>query len=85
MEKLQNRFSTNITVSLWGGLQGMDSYKKSPPYTVENHQLANNLNVFHFRFERPTFTSLTSSKSETPVPHATPQPTLWPPTCIQDL
>src|SRR4029434_7337934 len=71
-EKLKNRFSANDPASVWRGLQDITNYRKSSPHSMENPQLADDLNVFYFRFEHPPFTPLTRSNSDFTQPSAPP-------------
>src|SRR4029434_3181097 len=57
-EKLKNRFSANDPASVWRGLQDITNYRKSSPHSMENPQLADDLNVFYCRCDHPTFTPL---------------------------
>lgn len=41
---------------MWRSLQNITNYRRPAPHTTESHQLANNLNVFYCRYEKPTFT-----------------------------
>ena len=48
---------------MWRGLQDITNYRKSFPHSMENRQLADDLNVFYCRFDHPTFTPLIHSNS----------------------
>ncbi|KAI2643773.1 putative RNA-directed DNA polymerase from transposon BS [Labeo rohita] len=55
-EKLKKELSANNPTSVWTGLKNITMYKKPPPHSVENQQLADKLNVFYCRFEKPRLT-----------------------------
>ncbi|KAK3549510.1 hypothetical protein QTP86_002481 [Hemibagrus guttatus] len=58
-EKLKKQFSANDPAAVWSGLKNITNYKTSAPCSVVNQQLADNLNVFYCRFEKPSLTPLT--------------------------
>ncbi|KAI2661499.1 putative RNA-directed DNA polymerase from transposon BS [Labeo rohita] len=68
-------------------------YKKPPPQSVENQQLADDLNVFYCRFEKPRLTPDSRSDlhfTHSPTPPATPlppSPTAQPvlEVCVEDV
>ncbi len=49
--KLWIQFSCIDSASVWKGLKEITNYKTPSPSTVENQQLADDLNEFYFRFE----------------------------------
>ncbi len=55
--KLRNKFSSSDSASVWKGLKEITNYKTPSPSTVENQQLADDLNEFYCRFEKTPFTS----------------------------
>ncbi len=46
-EKLKKERSANDPASVWTGLRNITMYKTPPPQSVENQQLADDLNVFY--------------------------------------
>ncbi|KAI2654010.1 putative RNA-directed DNA polymerase from transposon BS [Labeo rohita] len=52
-EKLKKELSANDPTSVWTGLKNITMYKKPPPQSVENQQLADDLNVFYCRKQKP--------------------------------
>ncbi len=62
-EKLQIQLSSSDTTSVWKGLKDITNYKTPSPSTVENQELADDLNEFYCRLEKTRFT-----------PPATPSP-----------
>ncbi|KAG7458317.1 RNA-directed DNA polymerase from transposon BS, partial [Solea senegalensis] len=74
-EKLKNRFSANKPASVWRGLQELTNYRRPSPHIAANRELADDLNVFYCRFEKPTFTPITRSNIKQPSsPPAPPSP-----------
>ncbi len=55
-EKLRRDLSANNPASVWTGLRNITKYKTPPPQSVENQQLADDLNVFYCRFEKARLT-----------------------------
>ncbi len=55
-EKLRIQFSSSDTASVWKGLKDITNYKTPSPSTVENQQLADDLNEFYCRSEKTPFT-----------------------------
>ncbi len=51
-DKLRNKFSSSDSASVWKGIKDITSYKTPSPSTVENQQLADDLNEFYCRFEK---------------------------------
>ncbi len=60
-EKLKKELSANDPASVWTGLRNITMYKTPPPQSVENQQLADELNVFYCRFEKARLTPSTRS------------------------
>ncbi len=85
-EKLRRDLSANNPASVWTGLRNITKYKTPPPQSVENQQLADDLNVFYCRFEKARLTPSTcpdlhSTHSPTPPPpplQPPPSPTILP-------
>ncbi len=77
-EKLKKELSAkNDPASVWTGLRNITMYKTPPPQSVENQQLADDLNVFYCRFEKVRLTPSTRSDlhfTHSPSPPATPLP-----------
>ncbi len=71
-EKLKKSFSENNPTSVWRGLKDITNYRRPSPHTVETHQLADDLNVFYCRFDKPSFTPLTRSVSNIKQPPTPP-------------
>ncbi len=55
-DKLRIQFSSSDTASVWKGLKDITNYMTPSPSTVENQQLADDLNEFYCRFEKTPFT-----------------------------
>ncbi len=49
--KLRIQLSSSDSASVWKGLKEIPNYKTPSPSTVDNQQLADNLNEFYCRFE----------------------------------
>ncbi len=64
--KLRNKLSSSDSASVWKGMKDITSYKTPSPSTVENQQLADDLNEFYCRFEKNTI--LTSCNPPLPPP-----------------
>ncbi len=56
--KLRNKFSSSDSASVWKDMKDITSYKTPSPSTLENQQLADDLNEFYCRFEKTSFTPL---------------------------
>ncbi len=54
--KLRNKSSSSDSAPVWKGRKDIASYKTPSPSTVENQQLADDLNEFYCRFEITPFT-----------------------------
>ncbi len=65
--KLNNKFSSSDSASVWKGMKDITSYKTPSPSTLENQQLANDLNEFYCRFEKMPFTPPATPLSPTPA------------------
>ncbi len=68
--KLRNKFSFSDSASVWKGLKDITNYKTlppppPPPSTVENRQLADDLNELYCSFEKTPFTSPATPLSPT--------------------
>ncbi|KAL0147490.1 hypothetical protein M9458_057205, partial [Cirrhinus mrigala] len=66
-EKLRNKFYSSDFSSVWKGLKVITNYKTPSPSTVENQQLADDLNEFYCRFEKTPLTPPTTLLSPTPA------------------
>ncbi len=47
--KLRNKLSSSDSASVWKGMKDITSYKTPSPSTLENQQLADNLNEFYWK------------------------------------
>ncbi len=65
--KLRNQFSSSDPASVWKGQKDITNYKTPSPSTVENQQLADEMNEFYCRFEKTPFTPPATSLSPTPA------------------
>ncbi len=65
--KLRNKFSSSDSASVWKGMKDITSYKTPSPSTLENQQLADDLNEFYCRFEKTPFTPPATPLSPTPA------------------
>ncbi len=59
--KLRNKLSSSDSASVWKGVKYITSYKTPSPSTLENQQLAGDLNEFYCRFEKTQSTPATPS------------------------
>ncbi|KAL0161486.1 hypothetical protein M9458_045211, partial [Cirrhinus mrigala] len=66
-KKLRNKFYSSDSSSVWKGLKVITNYKTPSPSTVENQQLADDLNEFYCRFEKTPLTPPTTLLSPTPA------------------
>ena len=82
-EKLKNQFSANDPASVWRGLRNITNYKSPSPPSVENQQLADTLNAFYCRFEKPRLTPHTRPDVHFTHPPSPPATPLLPPSAIQ--
>ncbi|MCJ8747486.1 hypothetical protein PDJAM_G00154020 [Pangasius djambal] len=76
-EKLKKQLSSNDSTSVWKGLKAITSYKTPFPSTEANRHLAEDLNEFYCRFEKPRLTPRTRSDHLTTQP-SSPSPSLPP-------
>ncbi len=65
--KLRNKFSSSNSASVWKGMKDITSYKTPSPSTLENQQLADDLNEFYCMFEKTPFTPPATPLSPTPA------------------
>ncbi len=70
--KLKNKFSYRDSASVWKGLNDITNYKTPSPSTVENRQLADDLNEFYYRFEQTPHTRPEHLSTQPLTPPATP-------------
>jgi len=88
-EKLEKKFSANDPSSVWRGLEVLTNYKRPSPPTEDNHRLADDLNVFYCRFDKPTSTPPNCSIIEQSPPLSdSPLPSNPPPAlriCEEDV
>ncbi len=68
--KLRIQFSSSDSASVWKGLKEITNYKTPSPSTVENQQLADDLNEFYCRFEKTPFTPPATPLSPSPYCNA---------------
>ncbi|KAI2645419.1 putative RNA-directed DNA polymerase from transposon BS [Labeo rohita] len=66
-KRLRNQFYSSDSSSVWKGLKVITNYKTPSPNTVENQQLADDLNEFYCRFEKTPLTPPTTLLSPTPA------------------
>ncbi len=71
-EKIRIQFSSSDSVSVWKGLKEITNYKTPSPSTVENQQLADDLNEFYCRFEKTPHTRSEHLSTQPLTPPATP-------------
>ncbi len=65
--KLRNKLSSSDSASVWKGMKDITSYKTPSPSTLENQQLADELNEFYCRFEKTPFSPPATPLSPTPA------------------
>ncbi len=70
-EKLRIQFTSSYSESVWKGLKEIN-YKTLSPSTVENQQLADDLNEFYCRFEKTPHTRPEHLSTQPLTPPATP-------------
>ncbi len=63
--KLRIKFSSSDSASVWKGMKDITSYKTPYPSTLENQQMADDLNEFYCRFEKTPFTTPATPLSPT--------------------
>ncbi len=71
-DKLRIQFTSSDSASVWKGLKEITNYKTPSPSTVENQQLADDLNEFHCRFEKKKHTRPEHLSKQLLTPPATP-------------
>ncbi len=71
-EKLRIQFTSSDSASMWKGLKEITNYKTPSPSTVDNQQLADDLNEFYCRFEKTPHTRSEHLSSQPLTPPATP-------------
>ncbi len=67
--KLRIQFSSSDSASVWKGLKEITNYKTPSPSTVENQQLADDMNEFYCRFEKTPHTTINTSSKPPHPPH----------------
>ncbi len=65
---MKKQLSSNDSTSVWKGLKAITSYKTLSSSTEANQQLAEDLNEFYSRFEKPGLTPQTCSDCFTAQP-----------------
>ncbi len=70
--KLRNTFSSSDSASVWKGMKDITNYKTPSPSTLENQQLADDLNEFYCRFEKTPHTRPEHLSTQPLTPPATP-------------
>ncbi len=70
--KLRNKFSSSDSALVWKGIKTLQITRHHPPSTVENQQLADDLNDFCCRFEKTTHTRTEHLSTQPLTPPATP-------------
>ncbi len=71
-DKLKIQFHSSGTASVWKGLKDIPIYKTPSPSTVENQQLADDLNEFYCRFEKTPHNRPEHLSTQPLTPPATP-------------
>ncbi len=71
-EKLRIQFTSSDSASVWKCLKDITNYKTPSPSTVENQQLADDLNEFYCRFEKTPHTHSEHLSTQPLTPPATP-------------
>ncbi len=70
--KLRNKLSSSDSASVWKEMKYFTNYKTPSPSTVENQQLADDLNDFCCRFEKTPHTRTEHLSTQPLTPPATP-------------
>ncbi len=70
--KLRNKLSSSDSASVWKGMKDFTNFKTLSPSTVENQQLADDLNDFCCRFEKTPHTRPEHLSTQPLTPPATP-------------
>ncbi len=65
------QFSSSDSASVWKGLKEITNYKTPSPRTMENQQLAGDLNEFYCRFEQTPHTRSEHISTQPLTPPAT--------------
>ncbi|KAL7846735.1 hypothetical protein SRHO_G00217150 [Serrasalmus rhombeus] len=68
--------STNEPSTIWKCLQNITSYKRTPLQTMGDRQMADELNTFYCRFEKPSSKNLSSTDLHPPVFQPSIEPAL---------
>ncbi len=71
-DNLRIQFSSSDSASVWKGLKEITNYKTPSPSTVENQQVADDLNEFYCRFEKTPYTRSEHLSTQPLTPPATP-------------
>ncbi len=71
-EKLRIQFTSSDSASVWKCLKDITNYKTPSPSTVENQQLADDLNEFYWGFEKTPHTHSEHLSTQPLTPPATP-------------
>ncbi len=71
-DKLRIQLSSSDSASVWQGLKEITNYKTPSPSTVENQELADNLNEFYCRFEKTPHTCSGHLSTQPLTPPANP-------------
>ncbi len=71
-DKLRIQFSSSDSASVWKDLKEITNYKTPSPSTVENQQLADDLNELYCRFEKTPYTRSGHLSTQPLTPPATP-------------
>ncbi len=69
--KLRNKLSSSDSASVWKGMRDITNYKTPPPSTLENQQLADDLNDFYCRFGKKKHTHPEHLSTQPLTPPAT--------------
>ncbi len=72
LKRQRIRFTSSNSASVWKGLKEITNYKTPSPSTVENQQLADDLNEFYCRFEKTPHTRYEHLSTQPLTPPATP-------------
>ncbi len=70
--KFMNKLSSSVSASVWKGMKDIPNYKTPSPRTVENRQLADELNEFYCRFEKTPHTRPEHLSTHPLAPPSTP-------------
>ncbi len=75
-DKLRIQFSSSDSASVWKGLKEITNYKTPSPSTLENQQLADDLNEFYCRFKKNTPDSPWTPLLTQPITPLSPTPAI---------